>query len=70
MRHFVKKKLNIHLFNILFSFPSIINDQHKWVDTFTSLSIHNKSYLKDIKVLATRFSFPRGLYRYFCEKNK
>ena len=60
MRHFVKKKLNIHLFNILFSFPSIINDQHKWVDTFTSLSIHNKSYEKDIKVLTTRSSFPKN----------
>ena len=60
MRHFVKKKLNIHLFNILFSFPSIINDQHKWVDTFTPLSIHNKSYEKDIEVLTTRSSFPKN----------
>ena len=43
----------------------MINDQHKWVDTFTPLSIHNKSYEKDIKVLATRSSFPKDLYRYF-----
>ena len=66
MRHFVKKKLNIHLFNILFSFPSIINDQHKWEDTFTSLTIHNKTYEKDIKILTTRSSFLKiyiGIFR-------
>jgi len=44
MRHFViKKKIKYSFIKYIVLISSIINDLHKWVNTFTPISIHNKS---------------------------